>query len=46
MKNGVHVELVELYQAVKEQGFVELVNCTPNSALEPVLGYTRIEDVL
>jgi hypothetical protein len=46
VKNGVHVELVELYQAVKEQGFVELVNCTPNSALEQILGYTCIEDIL
>ena len=45
VKNGVHVELVELYRSVKEQGLVELVNCTPNSALEPVLGYTDIEEL-
>ena len=44
VKSGVHIELVELYRSVKDQGLVELVNCTPDSALEPVLGYTRIED--
>lgn len=43
VKNGVHVELVELYRSIKEQGLVEIVNCTPNSALEPVFGYTDIE---
>lgn len=41
--NGEHVELVRLYQTVRDQGLVELVNATPDSALEPVLGYTPIE---
>jgi len=39
---GVHTELVDLYKSIKEQGLVELVNCTPGSALEDVLGYTPI----
>ena len=42
VRQGVHIELVELYRAVKEQGLVEIVNSTPGSALEPVLGYTEI----
>lgn len=34
VKNGVHVELVELYESVAKQNAVEIVNCTgPNSAL-------------
>jgi hypothetical protein len=43
VKDGVHVELVEFYRSVKEQGLVELINATPGSALEPILGYTDIE---
>lgn len=43
VQNGVHVELVRLYQSVRDQGLVELVNATPDSALEPILGYTPIE---
>lgn len=31
---GVHVELVDLYCSVREQGLVEVINCTPESALE------------
>ena len=42
VKDGVHVELVQLYQAVKDQGLVEIVNCTPGSALEDVFGYEDI----
>lgn len=42
VQRGVHIELVELYRAVKKQGLVEIVNSTPGSALEPVLGYTEI----
>lgn len=45
VKNGDHVELVRLYRSVRDQGLVELVNATPNSALEAVLGYTPIENV-
>jgi len=43
VKDGVHVELVSLYESVRDQGLVELVNCTPGSALESVLGYTPID---
>jgi len=34
VKDGVHFELVELYRAVKQQGRVEIVNCTPGSAID------------
>lgn len=34
VKNGVHVELVELYRSVATQGLVEIVNCTPDSAID------------
>jgi hypothetical protein len=34
VRDGIHVELLELYQAVADQGAVEIVNCTPDSALE------------
>lgn len=35
VRHGVHVELVQLYESIAEQGLVEIVNCTgPNSALE------------
>jgi len=40
---GVHVELLALYRSIQEQGLVELVNCTPDSALEPILGYRSID---
>jgi hypothetical protein len=33
VKNGVHTELCELYQSVADQGLVEIVNATPDSAL-------------
>lgn len=45
VRDGVHVELVDLYASIKHQGLVEIVNCTPGSALEPVLGYTPIESL-
>jgi hypothetical protein len=32
VKDGVHVELVKLYESVAAQGLVEIVNCTPGSA--------------
>ncbi len=44
VKGGVHVELVELYRSIKEQGLVELVNCTPGSAIDCV-PFTDIEDM-
>jgi hypothetical protein len=31
---GVHVELIELYRSVACQGLVEIVNCTPDSAID------------
>ena len=34
VKDGVHVELLDLYRSVAKQGLVEIVNCTPNSALD------------
>jgi hypothetical protein len=33
VRDGVHVELVELYESVAKQGLVEIVNCTPDSAV-------------
>lgn len=37
VESGVHVELVDLYRSIHEQGLIELVNCTPGSALEQVI---------
>lgn len=34
VKAGVHVELVGLYRAVAKQNLVEIINCTPGSALD------------
>lgn len=34
VKNGVHVELVGLYRSIQEQGLVEIINCTPDSAID------------
>src|SRR6185369_2408705 len=34
VKDGVHVEMVELYRSVAEQGAVDIVNCTPGSAID------------
>ena len=31
---GVHVELVDLYRSIKDQGLVEIINCTPGSAID------------
>jgi hypothetical protein len=41
---GVHVQLVELYRSIYEQGLVELINCTPGSALEGVIPTIDIGD--
>lgn len=43
VQNGVHVELVDLYRSIAEQGLVDVVNCTPQSALEPIFGYKDIK---
>lgn len=34
VKNGVHVELLDLYRSVAEQGAVEIINATPGSAID------------
>jgi len=34
VKDGVHIELVGLYEAAARQGLVEIVNCTPGSAID------------
>jgi hypothetical protein len=34
VKDGVHVELRELYRAVARQGLVEIINCSPGSAID------------
>ena len=34
VKDGIHVELVDLYRSIKEQGAVEIINCTPDSAID------------
>jgi len=44
VENGVHVELVHLYRTIDMQGLVEIINCTPGSALEGVIPSMNIED--
>jgi len=44
VQDGVHVELCRLYQTVADQGLVNIINCSPNSALTCFLK-VRIEDV-
>ena len=34
VQGGVHTELVDLYRSIKEQGLVEVINCTPDSAID------------
>lgn len=34
VEGGVHVELLELYQSVADQGLVEVINCSADTALE------------
>lgn len=34
VKGGVHVELVDLYRSVARQGLVEILNATPDSAID------------
>ena len=33
VRAGVHIELLDLYWSVAQQGLVEIINCTPGSAL-------------
>lgn len=44
IKGGIHVEMVKLYESVARQNAVEIVNCTPGSAIE-CFPKARIEDV-
>lgn len=46
VKAGIHVELVELYRSIHTQGLVEIINCTPGSALEGVIPSMDIADVV
>jgi hypothetical protein len=34
VKRGVHVEMLKLWKSVADQGAVEIVNCTPGSAID------------
>ena len=34
VKGGVHVELLELYRSIARQNVVEVVNCSPDSAID------------
>lgn len=34
VKNGIHEELVEFYRSVAAQNLVEIINCTPDSAID------------
>ena len=45
VKNGVHVELVELYRDIAKQNIVEMINCSPDSALDcfPVEAIENLE---
>lgn len=45
VRKGIHVELVDLYRSVHEQGLVEIINCTPGSALEGVIPSVDIHAV-
>lgn len=44
VKSGVHIELVHLYRTIHEQGLIEIVNCSPDSALEGVIPSMDIGD--
>jgi len=34
VSGGVHVELLDYYRSIAQQGLVEIVNCTPDSAID------------
>ena len=46
VRAGVHYELVEMYGAIARQGLVEIINCTPGSALDcfPVMDIRDVSD--
>lgn len=34
VQHGLHIELLELYRSIAAQGLVEVINCTPGSAID------------
>jgi len=44
VQGGVHTELVGLYRSIKEQGLIEIINCTPGSAID-CFEFVDIEDM-
>ncbi len=46
VKNGVHIELRDLYREISRQGLVSVVNCTPGSAIDtfPVESIEALSD--
>lgn len=46
VKDGVHVELRDLYREIKEQNVVEVVNCSPGTAMDsiPIRNIADLED--
>lgn len=44
VKAGVHVELVDLYRSIHDQGLIDIINCSPGSALEGVIPSMDIAD--
>ncbi len=43
--DGVHVELVDLYQSIDQQGLIEIINCSPDSALAGKIPCATIDAV-
>ena len=45
IRDGVHVEMLDLYRSVADQGLVEIINCTPGSALTcfPVMDIADVD---
>lgn len=44
VRDGVHTEMLRLYRSIHTQGLIEIVCCSPGSALEGVIPCARIED--
>lgn len=44
VKNGIHVDMLKLWESVAVQNAVEIINCSPDSAIE-CFRKARIEDV-
>lgn len=45
VRDGIHVELVDLYLSVHNQGLIELINCTPGSALDGLIPTANINQI-